>query len=839
MSADGMDDMEYYATLEGLEAAAAAGLFDHEEVEVAIHPTSPARNAATGQVLAGIKVGEKIYHKVHKFEGRVVQLGTASAAPWHQGKVCVEYERRINAKKTETTQRWCDPSDLEVLKASPRKAARVGPAAHGEAGSSSTAQRPAIDTEDDAVPEMADHERGRKLPQKRATLGKCTAWGVGGSHKTPATKVPLHKRVDDFPDQSLTVANTPSGKVLFCRCCPRELENILGTIKTHLNSDRHKDNLVEWFEKNKGDAEVKEFLEQYFQDHPNEKTASVSTEVQHYRWRVVEACLYAGIPMERIDHLRELLERGGTALTESHNLKLMVPKIEEFELQRLRKELKGQRVCVIFDGTTRLGECTAVLLRWCPVGFNKIEQRLVALRTTKTHMNGDELGALINDIIGTTCLVKTVDVVCGARDSCSTNGKAMRNLEPMYINMEAILCISHTLSHCGEHVDLPVLNEWMTPWLGLVQHHPSARSIWKEKLGGAMKGYSTIRWCSREECSNEISRNFGMLPDFVDTLLEDEIGDKLPKKMKAILDNQSETLKLELACNLDLEPIISTCYTLEGDGLVILLARAKVDTLLAFGDTVGDSADTLPNVAALLRQQTELKSGVKVYEYFADVTPPRYFKGTIVSVARGKTKVKYEDNSTIEQEEREVRQWIDVREMAEWKRLAAAAKGGITYLRNRLTGNLPANQKNFDCSHMYEVLRVVQAFDPSWASQHLDANVVDALAVVKPLRNMTAALKRELPAYLVATAGIVIDHTESKDDHTFTNQVLRWWATNGSKFPAWAGAAQIIFAFTPNSAAAERVFSLLKVMFGDQQMDTLADIIQTALMLRVNKRTVG
>mgnify|MGYP007078280271 CR=1 FL=1 len=46
--------------------------------------------------------------------------------------------------------------------------------------------------------------------------------------------------------------------------------------------------------------------------------------------------------------------------------------------------------------------------------------------------------------------------------------------------------------------------------------------------------------------------------------------------------------------------------------------------------------------------------------------------------------------------------------------------------------------------------------------------------------------------------------------------------------PAWAEAAQIVFAFTPNSAAAERVFSMLKAMFGDQQMETLADIIQTA-----------
>ena len=91
----------------------------------------------------------------------------------------------------------------------------------------------------------------------------------------------------------------------------------------------------------------------------------------------------------------------------------------------------------------------------------------------------------------------------------------------------------------------------------------------------------------------------------------------------------------------------------------------------------------------------------------------------------------------------------------------------------------------------------------------------------------------------VATAGVVIDYSEGKEDHSFTEQVLAWWATNGSKFPAWAEAAQIIFAFTPNSAAAERVFSMLKAMFGDQQMATLADIIQTALMLRINQRKVG
>ena len=58
--------------------------------------------------------------------------------------------------------------------------------------------------------------------------------------------------------------------------------------------------------------------------------------------------------------------------------------------------------------------------------------------------------------------------------------------------------------------------------------------------------------------------------------------------------------------------------------------------------------------------------------------------------------------------------------------------------------------------------------------------------------------------------------------------------------PAWVGLAmQIVGSFTPNSAAAERVFSMLKLMFGDAQMSALMDMIQAALMLKYNGRKIG
>ena len=53
-------------------------------------------------------------------------------------------------------------------------------------------------------------------------------------------------------------------------------------------------------------------------------------------------------------------------------------------------------------------------------------------------------------------------------------------------------------------------------------------------------------------------------------------------------------------------------YKLEGDGLLTLLARSKIDALLAFGNTVGDDQSSLPNLAGVLRKNTELKKKTKI-----------------------------------------------------------------------------------------------------------------------------------------------------------------------------------------------------------------------------------
>ena len=99
------------------------------------------------------------------------------------------------------------------------------------------------------------------------------------------------------------------------------------------------------------------------------------------------------------------------------------------------------------------------------------------------------------------------------------------------------------------------------------------------------------------------------------------------------------------------------------------------------------------------------------------------------------------------------------------------------------------------------------------------------------------ALKRELPAY--TTSAAQAQAFDKSDITTYTESLLKWWRVNGSSFPAWATAARIAFAFSPNSASCERVFSLLESMFGDDQMSSLSDQLYAALMLAYNKRRVG
>ena len=140
---------------------------------------------------------------------------------------------------------------------------------------------------------------------------------------------------------------------------------------------------------------------------------------------------------------------------------------------------------------------------------------------------------------------------------------------------------------------------------------------------------------------------------------------------------------------------------------------------------------------------------------------------------------------------------------------------------------------------MYELCRLVRAFDPNYAARHLDTAFVDSMARITPLNafGLLDDLKQELPQYLAAAAAAPTFDQSSVAD--YSDAILGWWRAHGGSMKAWALAARIVFAISPNSASCERVFSLLKRLFGEQQLRSLADYIQAALMLNYNGRSVG
>ena len=90
---------------------------------------------------------------------------------------------------------------------------------------------------------------------------------------------------------------------------------------------------------------------------------------------------------------------------------------------------------------------------------------------------------------------------------------------------------------------------------------------------------------------------------------------------------------------------------------------------------------------------------------------------------------------------------------------------------------------------------------------NIDAQTVDSLSVFPFLDNRELQqLKTELPNYIAACEDVDPSH-----------DVLMFWKNHVRSLPHWSTAASKVAVVQPSSAAAERVFSILKRSFSDTQ----------------------
>ncbi len=134
--------------------------------------------------------------------------------------------------------------------------------------------------------------------------------------------------------------------------------------------------------------------------------------------KVVKAFMRAGIPIGKLDILRDILEEKAFRLADTRHMLNLIPFILDEERAMIREEIKDKFVSVIFDGTSRLGEVLAIVLRY--VEDYKIKQRLVRLEILTKSMTGEEVARELISVLSVTFGIKSH--LAGMRDGASVMG---------------------------------------------------------------------------------------------------------------------------------------------------------------------------------------------------------------------------------------------------------------------------------------------------------------------------------------------------------------------------------------------------------------------------------
>ena len=137
------------------------------------------------------------------------------------------------------------------------------------------------------------------------------------------------------------------------------------------------------------------------------------------------------------------------------------------------------------------------------------------------------------------------------------------------------------------------------------------------------------------------------------------------------------------------------------------------------------------------------------------------------------------------------------------------------------------NVELYDTVTAFKAARIMCPLSVQWLSP--SEETARALKIFPFLHNDATidALLKELPQYVTAAQDVVISSEEKK---------VEWWKHHAEQLPNWSSAVKKVLLVQPSSAAAERVFSILKASFNDQQQLALADYLQASVLLQYNKR---
>ena len=389
-------------------------------------------------------------------------------------------------------------------------------------------------------PTPADLARMRQLKQNPPPKGK---------EKGDPKNISANERVKTYPDKEFIVRNSK----LFCRACKEVLALKKSSIEYHIKSQKHISGKKKFALKNKEELNILDALHVYdSRVHPVGDGLPDSTRV--YRVKVVTTMLKAGVPLNKIDLFRDLLEEHGYALTSSTHLRQLIPFIHQEELSRIKREIHQRLLSIIFDGTTHVCEAFVIVLRYLTDDW-ELKQCIGWLKLLDKSMTGEEVAQQIIVVLSTVLEIPPQSIVAAMRDRASVNDVAMKTIKVVYNQLLDVGCFSHTLDHVGERMNAPILHDFCKAWIGLFSQSLKSNLLWRTQTGLPAPSYSATRWWSQFEVIHQVFTAFGDVEKF---LKNDDLPLATSTKLPQVLDDPAKTrkLKIEIATTVDaMEPL--------------------------------------------------------------------------------------------------------------------------------------------------------------------------------------------------------------------------------------------------------------------------------------------
>ena len=195
------------------------------------------------------------------------------------------------------------------------------------------------------APRLSDLTRKRKIRRNPVTMRRKSK----PCCSTDPKSITPHQRVKEFPDEPFIVS---AGK-LFCSACKEEISLKLSIINNHVKASKHGHGKQALLKKESRERDIAQALKKF--DDENHPTGETLPEAQRvFRVKVIKSFLKAGVPLNKLEQFREVLEQGSYKLADKRGMYDIIPFVLVEEQSRIKAEICGRNISVIFDGTTRL-----------------------------------------------------------------------------------------------------------------------------------------------------------------------------------------------------------------------------------------------------------------------------------------------------------------------------------------------------------------------------------------------------------------------------------------------------------------------------------------------------